>query len=279
LTISFQFETPEMSHTEEKYFAASQHIGARARQEDYFAFAQLGKLGSKDSGVLMVVADGMGGHEGGSFASRLAANSFVDTFLKSSAPNGERLESALIESNEAIRRGTEAAIDMVGCMGTTLVGMLVTAEGLQWVSVGDSPAFLFRDGQIRRLNEDHSFRPMIEDQIERGIISREQARTHPNRNTLRSAVTGYPIDLVDLRSEPVVLRDDDVIICASDGLFSVSNAALVKKLKEIQALPAREIAAALVKLTRGMEFEYQDNVTGSVIKPKPWTSKVKVAVG
>lgn len=264
-----------MALSEGEYFAANQHIGARVRQEDYFAFARLGKKGddgAREPGLLMVVADGMGGHEAGSFASRLASNSFVEAFLKSTEDNGPRLEHALQSSNDAVRRGTEAATERIGCMGTTLVGILITEAGMQWVSVGDSPAFLFRDGQIRRLNEDHSFRPMIEDQIERGIISRDQARTHPNRNTLRSAVTGYPIDLIDLQSEPIELREDDVIICASDGLFTLSNASVAKVLKENCHESASQIASALVKATLGMEMEYQDNVTVAVIKPGPWTA-------
>ena len=268
-----------MTKPDGEYFAANQHIGARVRQEDYFAFAHLDEStkDAAEAGLLMVVADGMGGHEAGSFASRLASNSFVDAFLKSDKVNGERLDDALQTANDAVKRGTEAATERVGCMGTTLVGILVTERGMQWVSVGDSPAFLFRDGQIRRLNEDHSFRPMIEDQIERGIISRDQAKTHPNRNTLRSAVTGHPIDLIDLHSDPITLRDDDVIICASDGLFSLSNAALLNELKEHSKESASHIAEALVKATLGMDLEYQDNVTVAVIKARPWAAGVKTS--
>jgi len=254
----------------EEQFAARQHIGARQRQEDYYAFARVPGPTGGDASLLTLVADGMGGHEAGAFASRLASNAFVDSFLRGGghAP-GERLAAALAAANEAILNGTRAALQQAGCMGTTLVAALLGPDGLYWVSVGDSPAYLFRDGQIRRLNADHSYRPLIEEQIERGLITREQARQHPNRNTLRSAVTGYPIDLIDLSPNPLALRDDDLVVCASDGLFSLSVAGINSALQNLRDCAASEIANGLVEAVLGMRVEYQDNVTVAVVRVGP----------
>lgn len=255
----------------EEHFAARQHIGARLRQEDFYAFSRIAGPGGPDSGLLTLIADGMGGHEAGSFASRLAATSFVDAFVHGvDREPVERLEAALAGANEAVLRGCEAAREHVGCMGTTLVAVLCTLEGLHWISVGDSAVFLFRDGQIRRLNDDHSFRPLIEEQIERGLITREQALEHPNRNTLRSAVTGFPIDLIDLPRSPLPLRADDLVICASDGLFSLSPAGIANEIEKSRSLSAGEIAEALVEAVLGARSEYQDNITVSVVKAGPW---------
>ncbi len=262
---------PQIVVQSEKHFSARQHIGARLRQEDYYAFARVPGPEGADSALLSLVADGMGGHEAGGFASRLASNAFVDAFLRSDDhPPSERLETALFGANDAVLNGTRAARQRVGCMGTTLVATLLTSTGLFWVSVGDSPAYLFRDGQLRRLNADHSFRPLIEEQIERGLITREQAREHPNRNTLRSAVTGYPIDLIDLSPKAMPLREDDLVICASDGLFSLSIAGISNEIQGLRDRTASEIAEGLVEAVLSAKAEYQDNITVSVVCARPW---------
>ena len=121
---------------------------------------------------------------------------------------------------------------------------------------------------------------MIEEQIERGIITREQAREHPNRNTLRSAVTGYPIDLIDVSKEPLDLKDDDIVVAASDGLFSLSNAGLKEELLASKERSASDIAETLVEAALSTRADYQDNITVGVIKAKPWVSGVgKETVG
>jgi len=263
----------------EEHYSARQQIGARLRQEDYYAFARVPGPEGSDAALLSLVADGMGGHEAGGFASRLASNAFVDAFLRGDDQSpSDRLESALFGANDAVLNGTEATRKRVGCMGTTLVATLLTREGIYWVSVGDSAAYLFRDGQIRRLNADHSFRPLIEEQIERGLITREQAREHPNRNTLRSAVTGYPIDLIDLSHSPMPLREDDLVVCASDGIFSLSVAGINDELQNLRERPASEIADGLIAAALAVQAEYQDNVTVSVVKARPWVQGAQTEV-
>ena len=121
-------------------------------------------------------------------------------------------------------------------MGCTLVGVVVDPVGLRWVSVGDSRLFLFRKGELYQLNEDHSLAPMLDQLVEQGEMTREQALNHPRRHHLRSALTGEPIELIDLARERVGLHADDCIILASDGLDTLEPDEIADL---IEAQPAR----------------------------------------
>ena len=91
-------------------------------------------------------------------------------------------------------------------MGCTLIGAAFGPEGLDWISVGDSPLYLVRKGKIVRLNEDHSLAPEIDRMAEMGRMSEEQAKAHPRRHVLRSALIGAEIDLIDWSKAPVALE-------------------------------------------------------------------------
>ncbi len=113
-------------------------------------------------------------------------------------------------------------------MGCTLVGVAFGPEGVEWVSVGDSPLFLVRDGEIVLLNEDHSLAPEIDKLAVAGKISWAAAQADPRRHFLRSALTGTEIDLVDRSHRPLALRPGDVVILASDGIHTISHADIAR---------------------------------------------------
>lgn len=218
----------------------AQHQGARPYQEDSWALRTL-----PDGALLAVLADGMGGHAGGATASRLAVGAFLMAM-----ENGSSLAHALDAANSAVGEAArrEAALDN---MGTTLVAMVVKGKEVRWISVGDSPFYLATRGRLERLNADHSMVPQIEALAERGIITAEEAAHHPGRHTLREAVMGHPLTLIDegrRRLEP----GDRLLVC-SDGIETLAHAEIAREApKPVQAL----IHAVLAAGAPG-----QDNVT------------------
>ncbi len=198
--------------------AGDQHAGARDYQEDAFALLELPADGARQ--WLLVLADGMGGHAGGARASELATTTFTAHFtahFKDAAGDPhQRLRGAMDAANAAI--GEQAAEDpLYAGMGCTLLVCLIADGKLYWLSVGDSPLWLLRDGQMTRLNADHSMRPVLEDLVELGRMTTEQLAKDSRVNQLRSALIGDELPMVD-EGQSLDLAEGDQIILASDGL-------------------------------------------------------------
>jgi serine/threonine protein phosphatase PrpC len=111
-------------------------------------------------------------------------------------------------------------------MGATLVGVVVNGAEVRWISVGDSPLFLASNGRLERLNADHSMVPQIEALVERGIITAEEAAAHPARHTLREAVMGRPLTLIDEGRRP--LAPGDRLLVCSDGVMSLESTGILR---------------------------------------------------
>lgn len=250
--------------------------GARRYQEDACVFARLHALpvvaapagptappvsaALASVGVVAVLADGMGGHVGGEKASTTACSGFLEALSSISGEAGDYLDVALSSANEAIRREVDAEPGLHG-MGCTLVGVVVDPVGMRWVSVGDSRLFLFRQGELYQLNEDHSLAPMLDQLVERGEMTREQALKHPRRHHLRSALTGDPIELVDLARERVGLEVDDCIILASDGIDTLEPDEIADLIEANKGRGAEAIACAMIDAVDEAARPGQDNTT------------------
>lgn len=227
--------------------------GARSYQED------AADVREHAGGLTAVLADGMGGHAGGALASGLACSSFLQAFAASSAGDGRaRLADALDVANEAIAGEAEKDRSLAG-MGCTLVGTAFGPDGLEWASVGDSPLFLVRNGEIVLLNEDHSLAPEIDKLAAMGKISWEAARADPRRHVLRSALTGAEIEMVDRSERPLALQPGDVVVLASDGIHSISHADIAQ-LVAAAGTPGAA-AQALLAAVEAAGDAYQDNTT------------------
>ena len=109
-------------------------------------------------GGFAVLADGMGGHAGGAVASRMVCENFLSAAADHSGSTSDRLMAGLRAANDAVATKIEESPLLAG-MGSTVVGAAFGPGGMQWVSVGDSPLFLFRRGEVAVLNEDHSLAP------------------------------------------------------------------------------------------------------------------------
>lgn len=244
--------------------ASSATRGARNYQEDT-AMIWPGSPGlsvpaSSNGSVLAVLADGMGGHAGGALASRMACETFIKAFSELEGPNRDRLQGALDAANSSIATIVENNPALSG-MGSTLVGVSFGEQGLEWVSVGDSPLLLFRRGEIALLNEDHSLAPELDRMAAAGYMSAEDARRDPRRHMLRSAVTGEPIDLIDLSAKPLVMEPGDYIILASDGLQTLETGEIERIVAAYAKDGASAVSHALIREVESMRVPHQDNAT------------------
>jgi serine/threonine protein phosphatase PrpC len=235
-------------------FAGRQARGSRDNQEDCYGFCLLGE--GPTAPLLLALADGMGGHERGEVASELAVVTFINKMEVQPSNHRQALMDAVLASNERIDEENVRQGGEPDAMGTTFVGIYLLGNQLHYISVGDSPFYLFRNRSLFRLNEEHASEP-------------EPATEHSpgRRGFLLSALTGGEISQVDAPDEALELEAGDILVCASDGLNSLDAKRLAGKLEVHGNLPAGEIAQLLVDAVEGERKNRQDNVTVCVIKP------------
>ncbi|HWE08605.1 MAG TPA: Stp1/IreP family PP2C-type Ser/Thr phosphatase [Solirubrobacteraceae bacterium] len=163
---------------------------------------------------LFVVADGMGGAQAGEVASALAVEEFQQK-LPDEGSAEERLSTRIREANRRIYERSRVEHEHAG-MGTTLTAVYVEDDDLAVAHVGDSRAYIFRDGTLTRLTQDHS---LVEELVRQGKLTEEQAAEHPQRSIITRAL-GIELDVeVDTWTYPV--RAGDVVLLCSDGLTSM----------------------------------------------------------
>jgi protein phosphatase len=208
---------------------------------------------------LFAVADGMGGHAGGEVAARVAIESLQTAFDRQ--PSTEGLEQAVIAANEAVFEQGQAERDLHG-MGTTLTAAALVAgsDGRDLVAlanVGDSRAYLFSDGRLSQITQDHS---LAEERVRRGLLSEEEAAIDPRRHILTRALGVSPevdVDLWELH-----LRTGDRVLLCSDGLCNEVEDTEMAAVLEAVADPG-EAAQQLVDTAN--EHGGSDNITVVVV--------------
>jgi protein phosphatase len=203
-------------------------------------------------GDLLVVCDGMGGHAAGEVASKIGVETILSMYYgEASEDRAQALEQAFEQANEQIyARGN-------GSMGTTGVAALLLHDALHIANVGDSRAYLIRDGEIRQISRDHSF---VGDQVAAGLITADQARSSPHRNVITRAL-GYQSGVtVDLFRWP--LQIDDIIVLCSDGLHGLVSDAEIARIAGEAAPDAAVHQLIDLANSRGGT----DNITVAVIQ-------------
>lgn len=227
--------------------------GQRDEQQDSFRIRRLDGAGE----WLLVLADGMGGHASGAAASQIAVDAFVATCVSRLAA-GASLDSAFAETledvNARIARFQEQNPRSEG-MGATLVAAHLSPAGVAWISVGDSPLWLYGVGGLRRLNADHSMR---------GVAGASGSFA----NMLQSAVNGQPIPLIDCHPLPEPLGPDDCIVLASDGLFSLSEAEIAATMANCGGDPKACVERLLAEVEK-RDMRRQDNCSVIVARAEP----------
>jgi PPM family protein phosphatase len=213
----------------------------------------------QQKGRLAVIADGMGGYEGGQQASSLAVKTVCEAYEE--APAGDPQSDLLLGLHLAHARIQEYARQHPGFfgMGTTCTAVSLRKQELYFAHVGDSRLYLVRDGKISRLTRDHSYVGRL---VESGLLAPEQAETHPQRNVLTAAL-GVGSELTpQFPPQPILLQDQDVLVLCTDGLWGqVSDEELR------QATSSRnpeEACRKLIELARARGGP--DNITVQVMR-------------
>ena len=219
-----------------------------------------------------VLADGMGGHAAGDVASKIILTE-VFSEIKFSCSNLEGFEA---DMSEILREAAESANACVRAhiaenpadrgMGSTLVAPVFIEDRLFWISIGDSPLYLLRDGKLQQLNEDHSMAPQIDIMVKSGLMDPEVGRDHPDRNCPTSVLCGDAIKQVDCPDEPFQLLEDDIVVVSSDGLQFLTNEEIESILVECKSKPSAEIADTLLRAIEDLGDPDQDNLSLSVVK-------------
>lgn len=245
----------------------AQWIGRRAEQQDAFGFLGFTQdWHGGEGGVLVVLADGMGGMEAGGEASRLAVRTMMDAYDRRGPGESipAALHRALAEANQAVYafacRGAGE-----GNTGTTLVAAAVQEGRLYWVAAGDSRLYLYRgaDGSLTQCSQDHNRRADLMQEVVQGRLSREQAETDPDGAALTSFVGMAEVPRVDGNLRPLTLAAGDRLLLVSDGVHGVLSPA------EIAAALVRDAQAAadaLIVAVKAKGLENQDNATVAVLE-------------
>lgn len=249
----------------------------RTKNEDNYFVCDPGMHDIANRGMFFAVADGMGGHHGGEMASHLAIET-VGQFFNDSPTTESHLEefvAKLIErANDNIFTKATAEPDLAR-MGTTLtVGHLANRRRFTLWHIGDCRALLVRRGELRQVTNDHS---LVADQLRLGIITAEEAASHPARNVITRALGTRRAVKADVYTEELEAGDRILICC--DGLHGVVSE---KDIVEI-LLSSPTSTEACKRLTdRANELGGPDNITAVVIhiqRPRAFWSWLKGVFG
>ena len=195
------------------------HMGkVRTNNEDSVSLVRPNAADTvKSHRVLALVADGMGGHEGGELASKLAAEGIARSYYSSSATPQQALEKAFRDANRHIFETAAKSPGLKG-MGTTCVAVAILDDQAWFVWVGDSRLYLLRGGQIFRMSEDHT---VVQEMVRRGLLTAEEAHEHPDRSALARAIGTRELVELAVGAEPIHLSDGDRLLLCSDGLHDL----------------------------------------------------------
>ena len=210
---------------------------------------------------LFIVADGMGGHAAGEVASQMAvdliANELADLNDLAAADSHQRVSDTLRMANRQVFQRTMTEIEKTG-MGSTASALLLSDTRYLIGHVGDSRIYLVRDGNMEQLTRDHS---LVQEQVDAGIITAEQARHHPQSNVITCCI-GMSSEI-----EPDIIagetRVGDVFLLASDGLTGMVEDRRLQQLLQSRAAPERIVNAMIADANNNGGI---DNITAIVVK-------------
>jgi serine/threonine protein phosphatase PrpC len=238
------------------HFFAKSDIGkVRTANEDFFLNEKIA-----DNEFLFIVADGMGGHQAGDVASRLASETFFETYRglrKKNTAIQASMELAVRKANNVVFKKAAADIAKRG-MGTTFSALVIAGMKAYIAHVGDSRIYLIRHNRIKRITTDHSF---VEKLVEEGRISADEARDHPQKNVLYMSLGARESFTPEIQND-IVLEDGDAMVMCSDGLTNMLDDETLMNIT-MGDYP-EEAADTMVKLANA--HGGSDNITVQVIR-------------
>jgi serine/threonine protein phosphatase PrpC len=212
-------------------------------------------------GMLGIVADGMGGHAAGEVASELAVDAVSRLYYQDEGEPTIALKKSLEEANRIIYE-TALKDEHLQGMGTTCTA-LVLKNGMAYVAhVGDSRLYLLRNGSLFLMTEDHT---IVMQMVKAGLLTAEESRSHPAKNVIVRALGTRPTIEVAMGKDPIQIREGDLFILCSDGLYDMVEETEMKEI--LLSLPIPVGCERLIALAR--ERGGYDNITVGLLRVKP----------
>lgn len=233
------------------------NIGRRREMNQDYMFTSETAVGKLPN--LFIVADGMGGHKAGEYASKFAVETLVDTVRESEI--GEPVavvKTALKKANRLLKSEAQKDISKNG-MGTTVVAATIIKNVLYAANVGDSRLYVINREKIEQITRDHS---LVEEMVRLGEMDKAQAKDHPDKNIITRAIgvtSDLTIDFFEMEIKP-----GDIILMCSDGLTNMIDDEDIRKI----VLSQRDIVEIAEKLVNtANENGGKDNITVVLIDP------------
>ncbi len=233
--------------------AATDPGGKREENQDYYAY-HVPEHGSK-KGILMALADGMGGRSGGKLASKIAVEVLMEEYYKDTSHNiPESLERAILKANREVWDRGFNDIDLKG-MATTLTSVVLKENLMYFAHVGDSRGYLISEKDISRFTEDHSF---VAELVKAGHITEEEAATHPDGNIITKALGLDPEVKPDISRSPRKVSEGQYVLLCCDGLHkAVPDKEILNTVYELR--DPESICRKLIR--KAIDYGTPDNVT------------------
>ncbi len=252
-----------------KSFSKSDVGKVRQNNEDFY-----GEFLIDQEHRVFIVADGMGGHNAGEVASRLAVLTFLESYKRYFEGTKEAEKAIELAFYDANRRVFEEGVgkESQHGMGTTLSVLVLKGENVFWGHVGDSRIYLIREDECKKLTKDHS---LVGKMRENGVISEQEARSHPRRNILYLSL-GVKENITPQINGGIGVKDGDIFVVCTDGL---SNMVSDEEIKIISINnPPKKAVEKMIEIAK--ERGAPDNLTIEVIKIEKkideTTKKIKI---
>ena len=234
------------------------NIGNRRFNQDRVAYAY------SNEALLLVLADGMGGHLHGELAAGLTIETFVESFGREAKPGiadpDEFILKTMRYAHERVMRLTHDQ-DMGGFPGTTCVAALLQGGKMHWGHAGDSRLYILREGAVLTRTTDHS---LVQQWVDSGQLTADEARIHPQRNHITNCLGGMEDVFYMEPGATITLQSGDVLLLGSDGLWGpFTDQELVNAFatKPVEKVLEELISSALLR-----EEGHSDNTTGVVVR-------------
>lgn len=222
----------------------SSRVGGRKYNQDRVAYAYTSES------LLLVLADGMGGHLQGEVAAQTAIHMYMQSFSQVAKPRVAEpaafLQDVMQFSHDTILKYAEDH-KLPSNPGSTCVAALVQDNQIHWAHAGDSRLYLMRNGEMLPLTHDHS---LVQQWADWGILAPEEIRTHPDRNKITNCLGGIPTMFFPESSPPLPVQQDDLLLLCSDGLWGPLDDAYMAERLKASPLPEAvdELLAAAVEI-------------------------------
>lgn len=232
-------------------------IGRRRKLNQDYVYTSEKPVGALPN--LFIVADGMGGHKAGDYASRLAVTTMVAEISRAEGQDPEKLlEDAIGIANQKVRESAAGMPELEG-MGTTVVAASCEGTTLSVANVGDSRLYIADGKEIRQITRDHSW---VAEMVRRGGLGRDEARNHPDRNIITRAIGAEACVKPDFFR--VELKEGETILMCTDGLTNMLEDEEIRMILN----GARDIVEKAQELVRrANENGGMDNISVILIEP------------